>query len=124
MLLRADQEVTVTLVLREVRRGASRVPCWSVRQWTAVGTMERVNRTSGELLQTTKHATETKIGGRLDTDHPLISWMVRHSCWLHCRFHVGPDGRRPHEVLRNNSQIGGLAFLGDIVWARVLGTSF
>ena len=30
-----------------------------------------------------KHAAE-KVGGRLHTDHPLISFMVRHCCFFHC----------------------------------------
>ena len=57
--------------------------------------VERASRTLGELLPTGKHATDTKVGGRLDADHPLISWMVRRCCWL-------------HEVLRNNSFRGRL----------------
>ena len=70
-----------------------------------------------------KHATETRVGGRLETDHPLISWMIRHCCWVFCRYHVRADGRTPsYEVLRNNSYRGGLACFGEIVWARVPGS--
>ena len=125
MLLRADQEVTVTLVLREVHarriQGVllERSP---VGSHATVGAVERPHRTLGKLLRTTKHATEKKVVGRLDTDHPLISWMVRHCSCLHCRLHVRPDDRTPHEVLRNNNYRGGLACFGDVVWARVSGT--
>ena len=76
----------------------------------------------GEMLRTLKHATETRVGGRLETDHPLISWMIRHCCWVFCRYHVRADGRTPCEVLRNNSYRGGLACFGEIVWARVPGS--
>ena len=54
-----------------------------------------------------KHATETRVGGRLETDHLLISWMIRLCCWVFCRYHVRADGRTPYEVLRNNSYRGG-----------------
>ena len=91
----------------------------ATRPW---GAMERANRTMGEMLRTMKHATETRIGGRLETDHPLISWMIRHCCWVFCRYHVRADGRTPYEVLRNNSYRGGLACFGEIVWARVPGS--
>ena len=69
-----------------------------------------------------KHATETSVGGRLETDHPLISWVIRHCCWVFCRYHVRADGRTPYEVLRNNSYRGGLACFGENVWARVPGS--
>ena len=62
-----------------------------------------------------KHATEMRVGGRLETNHSLISWMIRHCCWVFCRYHVRADGRTPHEVLRNNSYRGGLACFGEIV---------
>ena len=87
-----------------------------------MGAMERANRTMGEMLRTMKHATETRVGGRLETDHPLISWMIRHCCWVFCRYFVRADGITPYEVLRNNSYRGGLACFGEIVWARVPGS--
>ena len=74
------------------------------------------------MLRTMKHATETRVGGTLETDHPMISWMIRHCCWVFCRYHVRADGRTPSEVLRNNSYRGGLACFGEIVWARVPGS--
>ena len=74
------------------------------------------------MRRTTKHATETRVGGRLETDHPLISWMIRHCCWVFCGYHVRADGRTPYEVLRNNSYKGGLACFGEIVWARLPGS--
>ena len=74
------------------------------------------------MLRTLKHATERRVGGRLETDHPFMSWMVRHCCWIFRRYHVRADGRTPFEVLRNKSYRGGLACFGEVVWARVPGT--
>ena len=87
-----------------------------------MGAMERANLTLREMLRTLKHATETRVGGRLETDHPIICWMVRHCCWILCRYHVRADGRTPIEVLRNNSYRGGVACFGEVVWVRVPGT--
>ena len=87
-----------------------------------MGAMERANRTVGEMLRTMKHATETRVGGRLETGHPLISWMIRHCCWVFCMHHVRADGRTPYEVVRNNSYRSGLACFGEIVWAVVPGS--
>ena len=84
VLLRSDQEVTLTLILREVqarRQQRTLVERSPVESHATMGAMERANRTMGEMLRTMKHATETRVGGRLETDHPLISWMIRHCCW-------------------------------------------
>ena len=125
VLLRSDQEVTLTLILREVqarRQQRTLVERSPVESHATMVAMERANRTMGEMLRTMKHATETRVGGRLETDHPLISWMIRHCCWVFSRYHVRADGRTPYEVLRNNSCRGGLACFGEIVWARVPGS--
>ena len=106
VLLRPDQEVTLTLVLREVqarRQQRTLIERSPVESHATMGAMERANRTMGEMLRTMKHATETRVGGRLETDHPLISWMIRHCCWVFCRYHVRADGRTPYEVLRNTA---------------------
>ena len=60
-----------------------------VESHASMGAVESTNRTMGELMHTTKHVTETKVGGRLPTNP------------LHRRFHMRPDGRTPHELLRN-----------------------
>ena len=100
VLLRSDQEVT--LILREVQAR---------------------DHGSHGMLRTKKHAIETRGGGRLETDHHFISWMLRHFCRIFRRYHVRADGRTPVEVLRNNSYRGGLACFGEVVWARVPGTT-
>ena len=48
--------------------------------------------------------------------------MIRHCCWVFCRYLARTDGRTPCEVLRNASYRGGLACFGEIVWARVPGS--
>ena len=74
VLLRSDQEVTLTLILREVqarRQQRTLVERSPVESHATMGAMERANRTMGEMLRTMKHATETRVGGRLETDHPI-----------------------------------------------------
>ena len=91
VLLRSDQEVIVTLILWEVqarRRQSTLLERSPVESHATMSAMERASQTLGEILRTMKHATETRVGARLDTDHPLISWMVRHCCWIFCRCHV------------------------------------
>ena len=122
VLLRSDQEVTLSLILREVqarRQQRTLVERSPVESHATMGAMERANPTLGEMWRTLKHATETRAGGRLETDQPINCWMVRHCCWIFCRYHVSADGRTPFEVLRNNSYRGGLACFGEVVWARV-----
>ena len=90
--------VTLTLILREVqarRQQRTLVERSPVESQATMGAMERANWTLGEMLRTTKHATEMRVGGRLETDRPLISWMIRHCSWIFCRYHARADGRDP-----------------------------
>ena len=69
VLLRAEQEVTVTLVPREVEARRKQGPLLErsqVDSHASMRAMERASRTLGELPRTTKQATEKMIGGRLD----------------------------------------------------------
>ena len=125
VLLRSDQEVTLCLILREVqarRQQRTLVERSPVESHATMGVMERANPTLGEMLRALKHATETRAGGRLETDHPINCWMVRHCCWVFCRYHVSADGLTPFEVLRNNSYQGGVACFEEVDWARAPGT--
>ena len=85
VLLRSDQEVTLTLILREVqarRQQRTLVERSPVESHATMGATERANRTMGEMLRTMKHATET-----------------RHCCWVFCRYHVRADG---HHSMQNS----------------------
>ena len=64
VLLRSDQEVTLTLILREVqarRQQRTLVEGSRVESHATMGAMERANRTMGKKLRTKKHATETRV---------------------------------------------------------------
>ena len=117
MLLRSDLELTLTLILREVqarRQQRTLVERSSVESHATMGAMKRTNPSLGEMLRRMNHATETRVGGRLETDRPTVTTLLL--------YHVRADGRTIYEVLRNNSFRGGLAYFGVIVWARVTGT--
>ena len=121
VLLRSDQEVTLTFILREVQaRHQQRilVERSPVESHATMGAMERANRTLEEMLRTVKHTFETRVGGRLETDNPLISWMIRHCCWVCCRYHVLADGRIPFEVRRNKQ----LPRWTHLLWRSRLGS--
>ena len=125
MLSRSDWKVTLTLILRDVqacRQQKTLVERSPVESHATMGAMERASWTLGEMLRTKEHATETRVGGRLEKDHLLISWMIRLCCWIFCKYHVRADGGTRCEVLRNNTYRGGLACFGEVVWDRVPGT--
>ena len=73
VLLRSDQEVTLTVILRDVqarRQQRTLVERSPVESHATLGAMERASLSLPEMLRTMKHATEMRVGGRLETDHP------------------------------------------------------
>ena len=117
--------MTLSLILRKVqarRQHRPHVERSPKESHATIGAMERANRTLGEVSRALKHATETRVGGRLETHQLLISRLVRHCCWIFCRFQVRPDGGNPFEMLRNGSYRGGLACLGRIARTCILGS--
>ena len=87
--LRHDQDMTLSLVQAR-RRHRPHVERSPKESHATIGAMERANRTLGEVSRTLKHATETRVGGRLETDQLLICRVVRHCCWIFCRYQVRP----------------------------------
>lgn len=45
-------------------------------------------------------ALESKLGGKVDADSDVVPWLISYAGLLVDRFHVGPDGKTPHERLR------------------------
>ena len=67
VVLRADQEVAVTSILREVqarRRQSALLERSPVESLATMGAMDGANRILGEMLRSMKHAAKTRIGGR------------------------------------------------------------
>ena len=96
------------------------MPRWSVRWWKATRPWGPWKEPTGPWGDVTyNEARDRDESWRLETDDPLISWRTR-QCRICCKFRA--DGRTPHEVLRNNSDRGGPACFGEIVWVRVPGT--
>ena len=81
-LSRPDQEVTLSLVLREAQERhlhRSLTERSLMKSHAIIDAMERANHTLGEALRTLTHATGTRVGSRSETDEPLICWMMRHT---------------------------------------------
>ena len=47
---------------------------------------------------------EDRYGCKLPDDRTVLAWAVRHSAWVHSRFHVREDGRTPFETLTCRKQ--------------------
>ena len=100
-LLRPDQDVTLSLIRRKAqarRQHRPRMERSPKESHATIGTVERANRTLGGVLRTLKHAIETRVGSRPETDQ-LICCMVRHCCCILCRYQMSSDGRNSFEVL-------------------------
>ena len=64
------------------------------------GETERAVHTTDGILRTMRGDTETTVGQRLDAEHPVLVWMLRHTGWLHTRFRRhAASGRTSFEKL-------------------------
>ena len=121
LVLRADQETSLTTLLDEIRarRAETLVERTAVESHLSIGAAERMNREVAGLLRTLKMALETRIGTKVGLEHDLISWMIRHSAWLITRFRVRTSGRTAYELIRERRYEGSIVEFGEIVWARI-----
>ena len=106
VFLRSDQDVTLTLILRDVqarRQQRTLVKRSPVGSHAIMGVIERANSVTWErCCAQSSTRLRRELERRLGTDHSFICWKVRHCCWIFCRPYVRADGRTPFEVLRNN----------------------
>ena len=63
----------------------------------AIGQIERGNRTVGAWIRVLKDSSERRLALRMELDHPVTAWLVRHAGWIVNRFLVGQGGRTGYE---------------------------
>ena len=71
-----------------------------VEDHQANGDIENAIREIGKEIRTLKSATESKIGRRIASNHPILAWLPAHAAFLISRYAVGADGKTAYERSR------------------------
>ena len=61
------------------------------------GTAERAVQTVEGIVRTIKLALERRIGKKIPSTHPLMTWLVEHAVDVDNKYSVGTDGRTAYE---------------------------
>jgi hypothetical protein len=100
IILKSDGEAALKHIQEEVRRRRSEETILEnspVGDSRANGLAERAVQSIIGLVRTMKNALENRTGLKFNCDHPVIPWIVEHSCDVYNKFHVGSDGKTPYE---------------------------
>ena len=117
MVYKSDQEpalkATIEQALKQVgRTGIEKegddflqlVPEYSaVGESPSNGRAERAIQTIEDMIRTYLHALEHRIGKKVDTQWPVVRWLVEHAANMVNRFTTNPDGVSPYAALHGRN---------------------
>ena len=67
------------------------------------GDVENAVKQATKLLRTLKICLEKRVGKKIPTSHPLLTWLVEHSAWLLNTRVVGTDGFTAYHRVKGRS---------------------
>ena len=128
ILLKSDQEPAILYLLDDVsmsRTGAKTlIEQAPKRSKGSNGVVERAVQSVEQVLRTLKSALDERMGVRIDTKHPVLTWMCEYASYMMNRLEVSSDGRTPYE--RNKGKkatVLGLEFGEKVLWKHGGGTA-
>ena len=99
--LRSDGEKAIVAVKTEVKRlrgQETTIPETSpTGDHAANGEAEQAVQTIAGIFRANKRALEEKVGRRIGSTRPILTWMVEYGGVMHSLHKVGDDGRTPRE---------------------------
>jgi hypothetical protein len=79
--------------------------------------VERAVQTMEQYLRTLKSALDERMGVRIDTKHPALTWLCEYAGYLVNRLEVSADGKTAYERCKGKrSEVMGLEFGGRVLW--------
>ncbi|CAK0820598.1 unnamed protein product, partial [Prorocentrum cordatum] len=84
----------------------------------SAGGIERASYEVEKQVRTMRSRIEQVYGIKVDLDHKLLPFLVRHAAWLITHYQVKVDGKTPYERLRGRPYKGQIAEFGEVVHCR------
>ena len=100
VLFKTDNEPSMIAIQQQVKnRRPHKTVCEnSVRGKSQTnGFIENANQFVAGQIRTLRCDLQSKLTGKLNRNHPVMTWLVRYAGVLINMFHIGKDGRTPYE---------------------------
>ena len=128
ILLKSDQEPAILYLIDDVstsRTGAKTLAEQAPkRSKGSNGVVERAVQSVEVFLRTLKSALDERMGVKINTKHPVLTWMCEYASYMMNRLEVSADGRTAYE--RNKGKkatVLGLEFGEKVLWKHDGGTA-
>ena len=121
VIVKSDQEPAIKFLVDDVcmsRTGAKTIVEMSpVGSKGSNGVVERAVQAVEEYLRTMKSQLDERYKVRIDTKHPIVTWMCEYSMYLLNRLEVSKDGKTAYERCRGKkARVLGFEFGEKVLW--------
>ena len=122
VILKSDQEVALRDLVHEVERQRGLEKKTTLFEESKVydsqsnGTAERAVQTIECITRTHKLALEKRIGRKIPSTHPVMTWLVEHGADMLNKYLVGRDGRTTYERIKGKAYKGEMTDFGRRVF--------
>ncbi len=104
IIVKADQEPAIIDVQRGVAKAraghGTALENSKVGDSNSNGRIERCIQDFKGLVRTLRSDVEAKIGEKINLEHPLVPWLVRHAAHIITRCRVREDGRTAYQLMK------------------------
>ena len=123
IILKADQEASITEVQRAVAKAregyGTAIEQSKVGDSNTNGKIERAIQDLKGLVRTLRADLESKTGGKVHLDDPIVPWMVRHAGHLLTRCRVRENGRTAFQMMKGRRSNAKLVPFGEAVLFKI-----
>ncbi len=104
IIMKADQEPSIIDVQRSVAKARSgygtALENSKVGDSNSNGKIERCIQDFKGLVRTLRSDVESKINEKIDLEHPVVPWMIRHAAHLITKCRVRENGRTAYQLMK------------------------
>ena len=123
MIIKSDQEAAIQSLITAVGKvraaaggGKMLVESSPVGQSSSNGIVERSIREIGQQVRTMRSALEARWQRKIESRHPIFTWMVEYGAVLINRYLVGKDGKTGYERSKGKkSRMLGIEFADGVI---------
>ena len=118
IVIKSDQETALKDLVNEVRKIRGKRDMETVPEESKVydsqsnGVAERAVQSVESITRTHKFALEKRIGMKIPSVHPIMTWLIEHAADMLNKFLVGRDGRTPYERIKGKPYRGEMIDFG------------